>query len=400
MENLLPLLNGYYQRSEGLRQFLTTNVPRIASGISTEDLSKFNEYVLTLAMDLNQTHEKIQAITKLNREFSRYRYVQGMLEQMTAGLGPKSKYEAKNILERWLLNLANDEVRSSSSDPIFSTNKLQRDYPATLKMRSEMDEKAIPQEKIENVLRLELEYLNLKDTAGTNRTYPAVSSVRLNDKGVEVSGETFPIFGPRKDLLLSINPSVELLALMLVRYGCLLPSGQQWAIPKSVYQHLVSRYNVTVEGFASPVNSQIVSVRPDLRFCSLFPDTDVPYGSLGSFFDQSFEGQSVMANPPFVPAILESTVQHINRICSTATGPVRFFLWVPDWTDADWYQSLLDSRYRAFDMQLRRGSYHYTDIEGDKVPANFPSHVFILANHLQDDYRDFTKRLLDIYRST
>jgi phosphorylated CTD-interacting factor 1 len=43
---------------------------------------------------------------------------------------------------------------------------------------------------------------------------------------------------------------------------------------------LVYHYGVGVEaeGFASPLNCRW------LRYCSAFPDTDAPFGSLGSFF--------------------------------------------------------------------------------------------------------------------
>ena len=67
------------------------------------------------------------------------------------------------------------------------------------------------------------------------------------------------------------------------RYRALFGSrgGEGWhkAVPDAAMQHLQSTFRVSLECFASPFNARLS------LFCSLYRDTDVPFGSLGSFFD-------------------------------------------------------------------------------------------------------------------
>ena len=390
MEQLVGLVDQYYQRAERLRLFLQSNNNRILSGMTTPDLALLNTSVNNLSDELDQTHQSIIALTKLSQEFSRYRYVMRMLEEMQRGLNSKQQYEGRNILERWLINLAND------SEPIFSERKLAENYPATEKMRQEMQEKGIGSEqKVDRILQLGREYVRLPEI-------PVVNNVRMVGGGIQVDDKLFELEPRRMQLLLRLDPSVEKLAVVLVRYASLLPYGQQWSIPKVVYQYLVNRYGASVEGFASPINSQIITVRSDLKFCSLFPDIDSPYGSIGSFFnpelDTYFYNRTTVINPPFVPAVLDRMAARVNQLCDNATEPVRFFVWVPDWTDAEWFGALMNSRHRVFETRLNRGNYYYTDVEGKRIPANFPSHIFVLAVNFTDDYRDLTRKLLELYR--
>ena len=45
---------------------------------------------------------------------------------------------------------------------------------------------------------------------------------------------------------------------------------------------LYDKYGARYEGFASPLNSKLMG-KPNAHFCSLFKDTDEPFGSIGRF---------------------------------------------------------------------------------------------------------------------
>lgn len=94
------------------------------------------------------------------------------------------------------------------------------------------------------------------------------------------------------------------LSTMLLRYRLLLGEkgynqGPQAAVPPSVMAALHRAFEVRAEGFASPLNAQLP------LYGSLFPDTDRPFGSVGSFFDADILSGHVEVNPPFDAVVLE-----------------------------------------------------------------------------------------------
>ena len=83
---------------------------------------------------------------------------------------------------------------------------------------------------------------------------------------------------------------------LLARYDTIGGAGYQAAMPEPAFDYLTSEYDVSTECFASPLNCYLP------HFHSAFPDTDAPFGSLGSFFALrcSSEGGSYESNPPFL----------------------------------------------------------------------------------------------------
>ena len=78
-------------------------------------------------------------------------------------------------------------------------------------------------------------------------------------------------------------------------------------------RHLADAHAVAHECFASPLNATLAS------FCSAFPDTDAPFGSIGSFFDSDFaRGGSYQVGPPYNEAVLQRTSSHLLRSLEAA----------------------------------------------------------------------------------
>ena len=327
----------------------------------------------------------------MDREYTRYSYINTALNEVYKGLNKKLQYEAKNIIERWLLTLAND--CQGDEDKIFDERKLSLTYPATLKMQSEMKEKKIPNlaRKFENVIDSSLNYLALT-------SYPG-KDIAINKDTVIVSNYSRTLPPGKLEILLQMNNSFEVLGKMIMRYASLLPGGQQWAIPIEMYKFMTQRYGVTIEGFASPINSQILYINKEFKYCSLFPDTDEPYGSLGSFFTNDFTNLNVYANPPYVENIMDRMVRKIVETCENAgKNTARFFITVPEWKDADFYANLLTSPFLVYDISFPKGKHFYVDTNNgfEKIPAYFGTHLFVIAVNVNDTYDEiatYTEKL-------
>eukprot|EP00796_Vickermania_ingenoplastis_P011097 gene11097-7724_t len=92
---------------------------------------------------------------------------------------------------------------------------------------------------------------------------------------------------------------------MLLRYQTLFGprgynQGPQAAVPPPIMRELQQSFGTQSEAFASPLN---VFAR-HTTFCSLFPDVDAAFGSMGSFFDLDLPSGHFEVNPPFDAAVL------------------------------------------------------------------------------------------------
>lgn len=335
----------------------------------------------------------------ISKELSRYGYIQNMLYKIQIGLDRKLSYEAKNILERWLMGLGNIPRRHTNEDAIFSLAKLEDSLPQTKKMLAELNEKKIsrPDQRLQEILAIGKIYLSL-----TN--YPPLSPPIIDENTVIVEKYTRQLPEDRLRLLidradyyirhnnLSTSPE-QLIASMAIRYSCLLP-GHQGTVPLPIYQYMVDRYKVTIEGFASPLNSQIIRLDNNkLKFCSLFLDTDAPFGSIGNFFTTDFFSHTVFANPPQIPELLNRMAIRINELCSDATKEgksIRFFVIIPIETDAEHYIQLTSSPYKVFDLKLDAGTYYYENGD-EQIVAKSNTQLLGIAVNVPDTYTDLTK---------
>lgn len=110
-----------------------------------------------------------------------------------------------------------------------------------------------------------------------------------------------------------------------LRYQSLGGSGFHLALPTSAFEVLASEFGVLAECFASPLNCW----QP--RYCSAFPDCDVPFGSLGSFFDFHPRRGAFEVNPPFAPSVLARTRLHIHELLTATTDALSFVVTVAHW---------------------------------------------------------------------
>jgi hypothetical protein len=111
-------------------------------------------------------------------------------------------------------------------------------------------------------------------------------------------------------------------------------AGFHAAVPPKIYAKLRCNLNTVLEGFASPMNST------STMFCSLFPDCDSYFGSLGSFFELSVSrdfpnGVSMTCNPPYSIIVMTRVSDQLTRMYSDANAlrvPLQVFVVVCNWS--------------------------------------------------------------------
>ena len=122
----------------------------------------------------------------------------------------------------------------------------------------------------------------------------------------------------------------NLLYVLMRRYTTFIKmtsSGMQLAVEPELYNVLREKYNVTLEGFGSPINHFLD------KFGSIFYDIDKHFGSVGSFFATKYITENATVNPPYQEEIIENSFDKIQR--SLEKNPNLIIFWtVPVWEDA------------------------------------------------------------------
>eukprot|EP00927_Polykrikos_kofoidii_P065182 TRINITY_DN60970_c0_g1_i1.p1 TRINITY_DN60970_c0_g1~~TRINITY_DN60970_c0_g1_i1.p1 ORF type:complete len:655 (-),score=94.93 TRINITY_DN60970_c0_g1_i1:60-1988(-) len=158
------------------------------------------------------------------------------------------------------------------------------------------------------------------------------------------------------ELLTLPNSPWELIFCLLCRYDALCGPGRKEgggfhaALPSAVFDALDSSSNgdggnvddkggggQRLECFASP----LLCRRGSWRYCSLFDDLDVLFGSLGSFFHERLQPEllrsgTLVLNPPFIAKLVDKLAQKMLTTldrCKSSGTSLRFFLIFP-WRSA------------------------------------------------------------------
>lgn len=287
----------------------------------------------------------------------------------------KCKYEAYNIIERWFLWLLNKNVKHEWST-IYHHTVIDDDL--NQKMISEIVEKKILSkndaiEFTKNVLNMVDRFLKNKPTSSAE-----VHGKSYKSFSIEIADDTYK-------RLKSVEGITDRDILkMRMRYRTVIERGQTWSMPRVVYDTWYKNHGVTIEGFASPINSKMLG-KKGAHFCSLFYDTDEPFGSIGSFFklDDKYLSGAIAANPPFVPSLMDMTIESINRYILRAKelgNKLTIYSVVPLWEDAGWFQEMIKSDNLIFIYILQPRKYYFDYKEKDIV-ANFKSVIMVFSTH-------------------
>ena len=184
-------------------------------------------------------------------------------------------------------------------------------------------------------------------------------------------------------------------AKVIMRYESILSTTQHWNIPTIVYMKLVDEFQFNCECFASPINSQMLKISQTFKyinkqgemeyspaviekptFCSIFKE-DSPFGSLGSFFDANLEGLKCTAFTPYVPELYPLIVKKIKESLKSEKQTL-FLTCTATWSDAEWYQDL--EKMSTQTITLRPGEYWFEYLD-EKQHTNFPTTFFLISNY-------------------
>lgn len=178
---------------------------------------------------------------------------------------------------------------------------------------------------------------------------------------------------------------------MLLRYhGILCENGNFWSLHPSICSVLEQKFNVNVECFSSPLNSNFST------FCSLFPDVDSKFGSIGNFFEavQHFGSGNYMANPPFIEEIMNQAVIAVLELLDRTQSTV--FMYLPHWTDCFYINAIRNSKWLIDLHELPKGKHRtYDHIKGTDIVAYFDGLLVVLSSR-QDPYSGNKQYLLDV----
>ncbi|WIA19184.1 hypothetical protein OEZ85_003829 [Tetradesmus obliquus] len=145
---------------------------------------------------------------------------------------------------------------------------------------------------------------------------------------------------------------------LLLRYKSIQGHGFQAAAGPPVFELLRQKLAVGFECFASPLNAHFN------KFGSAFPDVDGPFGSAGSFFRMQLKHGSYEANPPFVPALLTATAQHVLALlqqAEAAGGALSFCVLVPGWTEVAGWGLMNSSSFLQRSLVVAAADHGYCD---------------------------------------
>lgn len=183
------------------------------------------------------------------------------------------------------------------------------------------------------------------------------------------------------------------LFLTLMRYkplqGRILPS-----LPERCKAVLRKHLSIETECYTTPV------LATTERYCSLFVDTDMCFGSLGNFIENLFEEGSFLVHPPLVHEIIDAASDHMQRMLSAATQPMSFAVVIPCW-DARGVANIRNSEYARVIIETEFRDNEQARFQRHSGPA--PAQLVILQNEAGAATWPVTKQLeeefLQAYRN-
>lgn len=331
--------------------------------------------------------DSIYYVHKLKKEYNRYLLVMDM-KKLSVG------HEWNNIYERFLITMANIKKDQSldNHDYLFADVPLTHDVYKTMEL--EMTEKKIG--GIKTILNSIHEQIKNFLVIDFNESY-----LKYYQNDDEYVCEDFKItLGPTRRIALikrlgasgKAKYFLELLLILCIRYNCLALGGQQWNLPHKLYSYLNNKYNLQLECFASPLNSQLVLLDKKARFCSLFYDTDKYFGSYGNLFETNivtissdFNGVITMSLfPPNIEDIIYKMIDLVNK-WFTYVPKLRVFTGLLKWINFPPMQLLSDHKNLKYIREYQIGEYYFENSISQDVPkilkpGKNPYIMYVLAN--------------------
>lgn len=325
----------------------------------------------SVATDLDIEFDQMRLTSKIQN------IIRGKIPASAQSSKQRLVYEIDNILERWLIAMAN-LPRGETWATVYRRTK--PDDPINTKMVNELVEKRIVATASDSsaLVSLIIETVGQRlDQQPRATGATAACSATSHPPTISLGSKFSTEMSPRMQKLAGLFPCDQVLRAIL-RYEVVLGRGQQWGLTQAHFDDLYS-CGVRNEGFASPLNSRLLG-KPDAHFCSLFPDTDSVFGSLGDFFLVKFSDHKGgwQVNPPFIESLLNHAAAKVIRELD-AEPNVVFFL-MPAWRDSECYRTLHSTKHLVLETLLPRDRYMFELPDSKQIVSRVDCIYFLLVS--------------------
>lgn len=283
-------------------------------------------------------------------EYNDFFMVNEIIRMITSFI-PDKKYEARIIIEKWILSIASENTHHrwcQHLDKLFGIDF----YNKQLLWRLS---KYINRRKSREIITHIIRYV--KNPINIGQQIP--SYVKIEDN--------YLTYG---DFKLTLNPKMNMLITrfginnflkMVLYYHSLCHASQQWSISSNKYHEMKKYWNINNEAFASPINFDMYHI-PGSSFCSLNLETDQPFGSLGRFENVRLEDYgNWVINPPFIEDILKKAINlSLDHIDNSHKNMNLMFV-IPYWTHLPFISQIQNSKYFKESEILYQNDFEYVD---------------------------------------
>jgi hypothetical protein len=294
---------------------------------------------------------------------------------------PKKIRECRNAFERWLQTAVNNYLSNTDKPWTLHRALLNADKATTDKFLTELATAghSSPRSAVKRIIAS-------IETAVSIDVFEVVpisvwfSPGNIHIKRLEITKE-FKLHTDQAKALLARAKTADPVATLvraLLRYEAALSGSQQLGLPRKLYEKLYD-LGIRNEGFASPFNSRMVALnKPDTMFCSLFLDTDAPFGSLGPFqlIDMESHPGGWTINPPFIETIIDITVDKI--IDTLDNSKIDILLLLPSWDNSEIINIAINNSYVVANKRLH--NYTLEEPGGRQFKAPFDLYHIALSS--------------------
>lgn len=364
--------------------------------------------VIKYATSLSDEAIRLEAVTHLIKHFNRV-----LAGERVSSSNKGSEYEIKNIVERFLLTSANRAAVIKMSDPVLSLTGHDDSVITALVSDVKYKFPDISSSNIDTLIKSTIKIVNQFNeyiTQSVESTPVGTITYAKNIARFEIDNYSREITAERMRTLVEKAGKGAVIKLF-VRYACIISGSQHWEAPLNYFKVLYA-LGVRFEGFASPINSQFIRAEfPEARFCSLFPDVDAPFGSIGGFFQVDFLSYwtpdtpvQVVVGPPYYDELILNIARRVIDHCDRAIASgraIRFIITHSNsWDFSDGFKLLRESKYKRVDHVYAPGDHFYNNDTGRQIIARFSTRLFMLDANMTGRHtatKEYIDTLLTVF---
>jgi hypothetical protein len=139
--------------------------------------------------------------------------------------------------------------------------------------------------------------------------------------------------------------------IILFRYQLLSSNNNQLAVIPSIYNKMITDFNLSVECFASAINTSLN------YFCSIYYDVEKYFGSIGNFFNIEPIRGVYSFNPPYQYDVISNGIIKIINHMEKTKDNLAFIITIPIWDNIG-KQIMIDNN-----MENNNNIIKYDDFE-------------------------------------